>query len=216
MSKYFSYLSGKIQQYAVSDTPGRHNSFRKFKKSFFIPLAIVVIVVVGLAVFAMRNNSGEPASVVLGSGDQRVEVQKPKATQTINRSFEFPLNDSDGKEVSKLKYEILNAELRNELIVKGKRATAVKGRTFLILNLKITNSYNRTIQINTRDYIRVTVNNSAEKLAPEIHNDPVEIQADSTKYTRVGLPINDTDKNITVSVGEISGPKQTIKLTLNQ
>jgi hypothetical protein len=109
---------------------------------------------------------------------------------------------------------MLDAELRDEIIVKGKQATAIKGRTFLIVNLKITNDFDKTITINTRDYVRLTVNKNSEKLAPDIHNDPVEIQADSTKYTRVGFPIDDTDKDLTLTVGEINGPKQTIKLNL--
>jgi hypothetical protein len=69
------------------------------------------------------------------------------------------------------------------------------------------------IEINSRDYVRLIVDgNTKEMLAPEIHNDPVEAQAISTKYTRVGFPINTSDKNLVLQVGEINGPKQTIKL----
>ena len=80
--------------------------------------------------------------------------------------------------------------------------------------MKITNNYDKSVQIPTRDYIRLMVNGSDEKLAPDIHNDPVEIQAISTKYTRVGFPINETDKDLILQVGEIAGKKQTVKLNL--
>jgi hypothetical protein len=51
-------------------------------------------------------------------------------------------------------------------------------------------------------------------LAPEIHNDPVEVQALSTKYTRLAFPIDDTYKDLTLYVGEINGHKDAIKLNL--
>ncbi len=145
----------------------------------------------------------------------RLGVPKPIATQMLNRKFDFPLRDDAGKQVSTIGYEIQDANLQNSFLYQGKLATAVKGRTFLIVNLKITNPYSKTIQVNARDYIRVKANGSSEQLAPEIHNDPVEVQPKSTKYTRVGLPLNDTDKDIVLVVGELTGAKTPINLSLN-
>ena len=147
--------------------------------------------------------------------DQRVEIAGAKASADLNREFKFPLRDNTGEQVSEIKFTVNSAELRDEIIVKGKRATAVKGRTFLILNLKVANDFDQTIEIDTRDYIRLTVNgNEDEKLAPDIHNDPVEVQAISTKLTRLGFPINDSDTNLKLLVGEISEDKETIELNL--
>jgi hypothetical protein len=56
--------------------------------------------------------------------------------------------------------------------------------------------------------------NTSELLAPDIHNDPVEVQAISTKPTRVGFPINDTDKKLTLFIGEINGQKDKVELGL--
>ncbi len=186
---------------------------RAFKKSPLFPIIILVIFAM-IAVYLISNAiKSTPSTNALGSGDERTELKKAKDSYTISKQFLFPLKDASGKEVSKIKFIVENAELRDEIIVKGKRAVAIKGRTFLIFNLKITNDYSQTITLNTRDYFRVMVEKSTEKLAPEIHNDPVEIQPISTKYTRIGLPINDTDKNITLQVGEISGKKENIKIT---
>ena len=69
--------------------------------------------------------------------------------------------------------------------------------------------------MNTRDYVRLTVNNGSEWLAPDIHNDPVEIQAISTKYTRIGFPISDTDKKLKLQIGEINGDKEIVDLKLS-
>ena len=174
-------------------------------------LAVLVLFVIAAAVLAVRSLQGTPQL----TQDGRVVIAGPRATLVLNKEFQFPLKDQTGKEVTKIKYTIEQAELRNEIIVKGKRAVAVQGRTFLILNLKVVNDFNQPIEMNVRDYIRLSLNgNKAELLAPEIHNDPVTIQAISTKITRVGFPIYDTDSNIALLVGEISAAqKEELPLT---
>lgn len=190
----------------LSSLLGWNPRFR-FKK--FAPLLIIVFFVI-LALFV----GARVVSLISRPPDSRVEVLGAKASQTINRERFFPLRDGAGTEVSQIKFAIESAELRDEIVVKGQRATAVKGRTFLILNLKITNDFNQAIEINTRDYIRLSVNGATgERLAPDIHNDPVEVQAIATKYTRVGFPVNDSDKNLLIHFGEIGGEKEQIPLT---
>lgn len=176
-----------------------------------IPLAAIVILLIIIGFFALRK-SQQSKTVISSSG--KVVLPSPSASQTLGKSFMFSLKDGTGKEVSKFKYEIGSVEKRDEIIVKGKRAMAVDGRTFLVLNIKIKNDFNRTISINAKDYIRVTVNNTSDKFAPDINNDPVEVQPDSTKSTRLALPINDSDKNLTILVGELNGKKETITLNL--
>jgi hypothetical protein len=180
------------------------------KKHFYIGGVIILLVVAFLAgrYFAPQST--------LGAADARSTAPTPRATQMINRNFEFPLLDANGKQVSKISYLLQSANLQDSFIYQGKLATAVKGRTFLIFDLKLTNPYTKTVQINSRDYLRVKMNGSDELLAPEIHNDPVEVQANSTKYTRIGLPINDTDKDIILLVGDINGKKEEIKLNLEK
>jgi len=187
-----------------------------FKKSPFIPVAILAVV--GIVIISMLfravNSANKSTVLSAASGTTKAESPKAKAEQKINKDFTFALKDENGKDVSKLKYTVEDAQVMDEIIVKGERAVAVEGRTFLIINLKITNDFNKSVQINSRDYLRLSVNKSAERLAPDIHNDPVEVQALSTKYTRVGFPINESDKNLTLQVGELTGPKESIKLTV--
>ncbi len=183
------------------------------KTHLYIGGMLIALVVVFLAgrYFAPSTTLGE-----VSGKDSRADAPTPIATQELNKSFDFPLLDEKGKQVAKIKYIVESANLQDAFIYQGKTATAVKGRTFLIFNLKITNPYSKTIEINAKDYIRVKMNGSEEQLAPEIHNDPVQIQADSTKYTRIGLPINDTDKDIILLIGELDGKKETIKLNLEK
>lgn len=201
----------------TTSSPSSEKFFKKMKKfhnkKLFL-LFIILLLILPIVYLVINNLAKSPTKTVAGINDKKIEIQNAKSSQLLNKEFFFPLKDANGKEISKLKYSIQSAEMRDEIIVKGQKASAVKGRAFLILNLKITNDYNRSVQINARDYIRLIVNNSSEKIAPDIHNDPVEIQAISTKYTRLGFPVNETDTNLTLQVGEIDGQKELIKLNL--
>ena len=185
------------------------------KKSYLV-IAIIFVLLVGSFFVGRQMSPASTLGAISSGGDSREEAPTPVATQGINKEFKFPLLDEKGDELAKITYYLESANLQDSFIYQGSKATAVKGRTFLIFNLKITNPYDKNIEVNARDYIRVKMNGSEEQLAPEIHNDPVEIQANSTKYTRIGLPINETDKDIILLVGELNGKKQTIKLNLSR
>lgn len=200
---------------STRNTVSSRNIKKFLKKSPFIPVVILAVVVVFIISILFRAVTGSNNSTVLSANQSsKAESPKTKADQKINKDFTFALKDENGKDVSKLKYTVENVQLQDEIIVKGERALAVEGRTFLIINLKITNDFKQSVQINSRDYLRLSANKSTERLAPDIHNDPVEVQALSTKYTRVGFPINETDKDLMLQVGELTGPKESIKLTV--
>jgi len=182
------------------------DKFKKYVKPAGIMLGLVLFLLL-VAKFIQITDRGN----TLGS---KVEVEKAKATQEISKEFSFPLKDQSGNELGVVRYMIEKVELMDEIIVEGKRATTVKGRTFLIVTLKITNEYTQSIDMDTRDYVRLSVEPNQEWQAPDIHNDPVQVQAISTKYTRLGFPINETDKNLILRVGEINGTKEEIPLTL--
>jgi hypothetical protein len=204
------------QETGFSET--RQSPFKKYTRKFknnmkgiskFVVLAVAAVILVVAGRGLLRSNT-------IGSDtSSKVEVMGAKKEVDINKEFEFPLLE-EGEELTKIKFVIEKAELRDEIVVKGQKATSVKGRTFLILNLKITNEYSEAIEIYTKNYIRLSVNgNRDEWLAPDIHNDPVEVQAISTKYTRVGFPINETDSDMALRIGEISGDKEDLQLDIN-
>jgi hypothetical protein len=194
---------------------GRNNrNIKKFIKQniFFIVGILFIVVIISLIISTLRSNAD--SSNFSNNTNPVQTTSNSKKTQQINKSLLFPLKDNAGKELSKIKYEIQTAELADTIVVKGQTAKASKGREFLIIALKITNDYDKTININSRDYIRLVVDGSTEKLAADIHNDPVEVQAISTKYTRLGFPIYTKDRNLELVIGEINGKKESIKLTL--
>lgn len=180
-----------------------------FSPKLILPIIGIILIVGIILIFKGTQTTASTSSKPVAP----VSISK----QIINREFNFPVKNSDGKEISKIKFVVENASIQNDILVKGQRARAVEGRIFLILNLKMTNSYTQGIQINSKDYVRLIINgNKKEMIAADIHNDPVEIQAISTKTTRIGFPINETDRNLEVQIGEINGKKETINLTVNQ
>lgn len=179
------------------------------KKHLYLGLGVIVaggLVFLGSQPSLLKSSA---SNLTLTSSQSKTDTQiaPPLATITLNKEFSFPIKDSKGKEVGNLKYNIEISELRKEIVVKGQRATAVAGRSFLIFNLKLINEGQQKIQVNTRDFIRLTTNEGQEWLAPDIHNDPVEAQPISTKYTRLGFPVNEGQKSFKVQIGEIEGEK---------
>ena len=223
-----------MTDYSTPNYATQNNSFQQngttnakrskgfFKKSPLFPIGLAIVVVVAIvAIFARHTltntNQSQTQASTLGANtatNKPVTVAKPLAIETLNKTFSFPLRDSTGKQVSQIQYEIQSAELDNQIVVQGQIATAVAGREFLVLNLQITNNYSKAVQLNTRDYVRLIVDNSNQRLAADIHNDPVDVEAISTKNTRLGFPIDSSAKNLKLEVGEITGPKQTVQLTL--
>lgn len=183
------------------------------RKLIFIALAVIVILFLTSSITGIFKNKSTD-SKTSRTNDKRANILSAKSTNTIDKTFTFPLKDDKNAEVAKFKYIIGDVQLQDEIIVKGQRATAVKGRTFLIVNLKIINDSSHTFDINTRDYIRLSIESNNERFAADIHNDPVQIQAISTKPTRLGFPINDTNKKFTLYVGEIKGEKKSIDINL--
>lgn len=178
---------------------------RNNKRPLFL---IAVILVILVAIFVGRNLT--TSTTVLG--DNKVQLKDAKSQKEINHELQVPIKNSKGEEVTKIKYQIQNAEIRDEILVKGKRATAVSGRVFLILNIKLINDYNRAIEVNTKDFIRLSVGDSKELFAASIHNDPLTLQPLSVQNSRIGFAINESEKNIKLSIGEIAGEKTTLDL----
>lgn len=183
------------------------------KKSLRVILPLLFLVVLVLVIrIAIKSVSSSAQTPTVNS---QLVLAKPTATENINKPFTFTLKDSNGKDAGSFTFIIKSAELDRQIIVQNKPLVAVAGREFLILNLKIVNKLDKGININTRDYIRLSSNNdTSDWLAPEIHNDPVGVQAISTTYTRVGFPIYTTDKHLLLQVGEINGKKQRIPLNI--
>ena len=116
---------------------------KKFSKILFILLLLVSLILAVRAVYSFLGGGSSQKNQVLGA----------KASETINKELTFPLRNEKGEEVSRISYMVEKAELMDQILVRGEKATAVSGRTFLILTIKIKNDFDKSIEINTKDYI---------------------------------------------------------------
>src|SRR3989344_293657 len=209
-SQASSRLSKLKSLFSRRSLPGPNSSRRfNFKKSFPV---LLVLFSAAATMFVFAKLLGK-TNTIDSAQASRITVAGAKSQALINRDFIFPVKDAKGKKVTDIKFFLENVELRDEIIVQGKRATAIEGRSFMILTFKITTDYTRGLEINSRDYFRLVVNGvESDLLAPDIHNDPVIVQPVSTKYTRVGWPVYDTDSSHSLFVGEIEGEKTKVEL----
>lgn len=194
---------------------GFQNGNYHYRRSQSLPwtkiiVGLIALVVVGLAGRALIRTvaSKTPSS-------PNTNIAAPYKTLELNREFSYTVKNSAGEDTDmKIHFKLEKLELAKEIVAKGQRATAISGRSFLLLTIKLTNNEEVGIEIDTRDYVRLSVDGSEEKLAADIHNDPVEVQPLSTKTTRIGFPVNDTIKKVTLYIGEIKGEKEAIAIDL--
>lgn len=186
--------------------PLRQGSGRFIKYFIFV----LVIFVIAIAVKALSASSA-PSST-----SSKVQLKEAVATKPVSKDINIIIADEDGEELDPVTMRIDNVELREEIIVQGQKATSVEGRGFLVVNLKLVNPLESGVEINTKDYLRLGENDSNEWLAPDIHNDPVVIQAISTKPTRVAFPVNIETRRFSLQVGEIAGEKEIIEIDFNK
>lgn len=177
-------------------------------------LYISIVLIVAILSFVIGRVSSINSAGATGNQIYKLPLPTPKVEKTVNKTFTFPVKDQTNKIISQITYTITSVDELDQIVVKGQPATAVQGKTFLVVNIKLVNSSNQSVVMNTRNYIRLSVNNSTDLIAPDIHNDPVEVEPTSTKITRIGFPINTSDKKLLLHVGELSGEKTVIPLNI--
>lgn len=167
-------------------------------------LVVVILVAVGVGIRMYTLGRARVQGVTSNT------IMPGAKAVSINREFSIPVYDKDKVLSNPIRYTVTEAQLTKQIVIKGQKATAVSGRTFLIINLKLVNDFNESLFLNTRNYVRIQPAGIDDRLAPEIHNDTVEVQPLSTKMTRIGLPVNEDQTSFTLFVGEIDGPKEEI------
>ena len=208
---------GKAERMSNSFSTSRESRGNKFSsiKSWrpsrkhikFGVYAIALVLLVGITRSVLQGS-------VKSDSTDRTEIADPDSTTIIDRTYQFPFYDESGEAISDFEYTIEKAELRDEVLIQGRPARAINGKTFFVVYIKIKNDYKGSLQLNAAEYVRLVVDgNEDELLAPEMNSDPVQIQAISTKSTRIGFPIDDGSVNdLKLQVGEIDGDKDIIEV----
>ena len=176
----------------------------------------VIVIAGGIILFITGFFVGRQTTPNTTLASATVQAPTIQAKQNIQKTFQFPVADASGKTITTISYTIDNADKQNQVIIQGQRAYAVAGKTFLILNIRLTNSSDQTVQINARDYIRVSLGKSSELLAADMYSDPIIIQPISTETTKLGFPIDVHETNVILHVGELKGSKTNIPVTFSQ
>src|SRR3989344_690054 len=172
-------------------------------------IVLVVLIAVGIVV----KNSLSATSTPNQSG--KMTIKAATANKQLDKKFKIALKDGKGEEIDGIPMRLENIEIRDEIIVQGQKANSVVGRSFLVVNMKVVNALPQAVEVNTKDYLRLGVNEN-EWLAPDIHNDPVLVQAISTKPTRVGFPVDSGLTHFTLQLGEIAGEKEKVEIDFTQ
>lgn len=163
---------------------------------------IPLLIVIGGVLLLSRGRRGSSGSV---AGVLATPLSSPP-TRPINKDILIHVQDKPNAPT--LTYTLTDAQLLDEIIVKGQLAHAAPGRKFLVVDIKIKNDTQVGYTLNTRDFVRLqSSDGSDEWIAPDIHNDPVEVQAISTKATRIGFPVDANQKDMKLRLGEIKGDK---------
>lgn len=217
-------ILGMIQSFASESVNNGSNFLSKAKIYFagrnrnkiksYLPLVVLGVVSIGVLFVVGRFVVTSLSGQTLGANDSRIELKGPRASVSLDKNYEFPLTDEKGKVIAKLKFFLDDAELRDEIVLSGQKAIAPKGTTYLITTIELTNDSNKFIEMKVRNYVRLSKNGDKKLYAASIHNDPVEIQPQSTKQTRLGFPVNDTDKDFVLRVGDLDGKKDLINVDL--
>lgn len=193
----------------------RRVRWQKYRKTSLVILAVVIVIFATIFVINFTRNHKQTAALAANTSTATSrQIEAPVSFETLNKTFQFPLRDKNNVQISTFTYTILDAELTDEIVINGQKYHPIEGKTFLVLDLQITNNYTQSVTMQPRDFVRVTTNNSEERLAPDIYNDPVDVQAISTKPTKLALAIDTNSKDIKLQVGEIMGNKTTIPLTI--
>ncbi len=152
---------------------------------------------------AVKNSSNNKSSANIAEASLSGPIN-------LNKTFIFKTSSSGN---TPFKYTIMNASLQNQAVVAGQVVSAIQGKTFLIINLKLNNGSMTPLSINTKDYIRLIIGtDKSDLLAADFHSDPVVVQPISAKLTRLGFVVPSNIKTYQLKIGELEGNKKDVDI----
>lgn len=177
----------------------------KYRKLLVIAIFLIVLVIGGVLVFKPRNKT--PQTKALSSGS----TVKSKATAKIDRSFEFDaLNAKNNKKT--IKFLLVNAEIKDEIQVKGKSRKSAVNKDYLLIRIELDNSSTEKLAFISSDFLRLEKN--GKLYAPDFHNGRVISEPLSVKNDVVAFVVDAGTKKVSFLVGDLSGEKEKIEINL--
>ena len=166
-------------------------------KNFRLLLLITALIAIllGLGIWAQQGIGGK----------RQAKINKELSVQARTRD-KIRVSDAN------LKVNLVNAEIANSLLIQGKRAKTREGKTFLIINMEVENTYAVPLYSFPVDLLRL-VREDDKRIAPSVHQGTVEVRPISTKKSNVGFVVDPNDKDFKLEVGEVSGEKEILELS---
>ena len=161
-----------------------------------IGLVVLILVAGGFWMFKSKSQSSV-------SGEATYVAEGPRAQ--LNKRFEVPIKDAEGKEVgSALVVNVTYLERTGELIFQGRRLLSKGGKDFIVINLEVENATDNRLTVRPVDFFRL-IDESGKSYAPDIQTDPVKVEPKSSKRTRTIYIVGDSQKILKFMIGEIKG-----------
>ena len=160
-------------------------------------LVVLVILTAGFFLFNSRSS----------------DSTEDKPTVKIGKSYEIIARTSEGQRTTgRFNLTVTSTQFADSILVQGKRATPVKGKTFLVINMEIENPFKVSLYAFPVDLFRF-VREDGQKFAPSVHQGAVRIRPESTKKSNAAFIVLPNEKKFKIEVGDINSPKETLEIT---
>lgn len=202
----FNRLDNVFQQSSVASQTKASFIFLKKLTNIFknhrwliISLASILIFSLALIGYLYYQNSNQSTQPNLTA-----QIQ-------LNQNYQMVAHDINGAALNKkLNLSFIDAKKVSSILIQGKTAQAINGKTFILLDFNIVNPDKTVYFANTSDLFRLV--SGSTKTAPAVHQGVIDIRPLSTKSSNVGFLVGKDDKNFTIEVGEIDGNKRVIQV----
>ena len=169
----------------------------KPKNAIIIGLVVLAIIAAGFFLFSSRSSN----------------TNENKPTVTIGKSYEVIARTEDKQRTTgRFEMTITSAQFADSILVQGKRARPVKGKTFLVVNMEITNPHKVGLYAFPVDLFRF-VRDDGQKFAASVHQGIVLIRAEATKKSNVAFVVFPTENKFKIEVGDVNTKKETLEIT---
>lgn len=189
---------------------GRFGFLKKIprqKSKIVILLVLAVLIIGGYAFFkgSGRNDSQSANDATFVSEGPMLDISK---------KFAVPIRKRDGEPTgTDLIVDVNNFERTNRILFKGRPLVARSSKDFLVINLEVENSTNNRLTVRPVDFFRL-VDTNGKSYAADIQTDPVKVEAQSSKRTRIIYIVAEDQKNLKFLMGEIKGNRETLEVTI--
>ncbi len=184
---------------------------RLVRNKRFVFLIITFLIIASGSYFAFIKEDKAQ-----GSSNPKSIATSPEKKVDLNREFEFDIqviNDQGNflTTKEKIKFILTDAELKDEIKLKGEPKKANDGQQYLILRIELQNNSSSRLAIISNKYIRLT-DPDGKKYSPDFHNAMIAIDPLSVRRDLVAYIVNTSTKTFNFQVGELDGDKQSIEI----